>query len=40
MIVITMAKSALPAYDTCDTHRRWKQDYAGRIAQKAIFDCD
>lgn len=40
MIVLQMDKEALPLYDACDAHLRWKQDYGALIAQKAIFDCD
>ena len=40
MIVLTMDRDALPAYDACEAHHLWKQRYSGLIDQKAIFDCD
>ena len=40
MIVMDMEKEALPAYDGSEPHLQWKREYASRIAQKAIFDCD
>ncbi len=40
MIVMDMDKEALPAYDASEPHLRWKAEYGGRIASKAIFDCD
>ncbi len=40
LICITMDVSALPAYDDCETHRRWKADYGHLVAKKAIFDCE
>lgn len=40
LIRITMDASALPAYDDCETHHRWKDDYGHLVAKKAIFDCE
>lgn len=40
LIRITMDASALPAYDSCDAHHRWKERYGPLIDKKAIFDCD
>ncbi len=40
LIVITMDEAALPVYDGCDAHHRWKDEYGGLIEKKAIFDCD
>ena len=40
MIVLTMDKGALPAYDACEAHHQWKQRYGELIEKKAIFDCD
>ena len=40
MIVMDMDKESLPAYDVSEPHLQWKRDYAGRIAKKAIFDCE
>ena len=40
MIVLDMDQEALPAYDVSAPHLRWKTEYGGRIAKKAIFDCD
>ena len=35
-----MEKDALPAYDVSEPHLRWKTEYGGLVAKKAIFDCD
>ena len=40
MIVLTMDKDALPAYDACEAHHAWKNRYGELIEKKAIFDCD
>ena len=40
MIVLTMDKDALPAYDACEAHHEWKNRYGELIEKKAIFDCD
>ena len=40
MIVLTMDRAALPAYDACEAHHQWKQRYGELIEKKAIFDCD
>ena len=40
MIVMDMEKDALPAYDVSEPHLRWKTEYGGLVAKKAIFDCD
>ena len=40
MIVLDMDPEALPAYDACEPHLRWKSEYGSRIVKKAIFDCD
>ena len=40
MIVLTMDRDALPAYDACEAHHQWKQRYGELIEKKAIFDCD
>lgn len=39
MIVITMEPEALPLYDECEWHKRWKTEYADIVEKKAIFDC-
>ena len=39
MIVLTMDRDALPAYDACEAHHQWKQRYGELIEKKAIFDC-
>ena len=31
---------SLPACDVSEPHLRWKAEYAGIVAKKAIFDCD
>ncbi|MBR5093937.1 MAG: hypothetical protein IK095_02475 [Oscillospiraceae bacterium] len=38
MIVMDMDRSALPAYDVSEPHLRWKAEYGGVVAKKAIFD--
>ncbi len=40
MIIMDMDREALPAYDVSEPHLRWKLQYGGIIAKKAIFDCD
>ena len=40
MIVMDMDKDSLPAYDVSEPHLRWKAEYGGIVAKKAIFDCD
>ena len=40
MIVIDMEKEALPEYDGCLWHKKWKSDYGDMIEKKAIFDCE
>ena len=40
MIVLDMEPEALAAYDVSAPHLRWKSEYGGIVAQKAIFDCD
>lgn len=40
LIIITMEESALPVYDACDAHHRWKDAYGSLIEKKAIFDCE
>lgn len=40
LIRITMDEAVLPLYDASAAHRRWKDEYGGLIAQKAIFDCE
>ena len=40
MIEIGMDPEALPAYDACEPHHVWKEQYGGAIAHKVIFDCE
>lgn len=40
MIEIGMKKEALPAYDACTWHKKWKELYGGIIDKKTIFDCE
>ena len=40
MIEIGMDPEALPAYDACEPHHAWKEQYGGAIAHKVIFDCE
>jgi len=38
MIVISMDQGALPLYDDCEIHHRWKDNFSKFIKSKAIFD--
>ncbi len=40
MIVLDMDREALPAYDLCEPHLRWKREYGPITEKKAIFDCE
>ena len=40
MIEIVMDAEALPAYDACEPHHLWKEQYGSGIAHKVIFDCE
>ncbi len=40
LICIRMDAEALAAYDACQAHHAWKEQYGGLIEKKAIFDCD
>jgi len=40
LILITMDMEALEAYDACEAHHRWKDEYGAKIEKKAIFDCE
>lgn len=40
MIEISMEKDALPSYDDCEIHHKWKTDFGAFIRSKAIFDCE
>lgn len=40
LIRISMEEAALPVYDACDAHHRWKDEYSALIEKKAIFDCE
>lgn len=40
MIAISMDKDALPSYDDCKIHHKWKADFGEFIKSKAIFDCE
>lgn len=40
MIVLDMEPEALPAYDACEPHHRWKAEYGPITESKAIFDCE
>lgn len=40
LIRIDMDMDALPVYDACDAHHRWKNEYGPLIDKKAIFDCE
>ncbi len=40
MIVLDMNREALPEYDACEWHHRWKDEYGHLIDKKAIFDYE
>ena len=40
MIVMDMDPEALPVYDVCDAHLRWKELIDPITEQKALFDCE
>lgn len=40
MLEITMDKEALCAYDDCEIHHKWKDNFNKYIKSKAIFDCE
>lgn len=40
LILITMDKDALAAYDGCAAHHAFKDTYTPWMEKKAIFDCD
>lgn len=40
MIIVHLPREALGAWDASAVHKRWKSDFGGYVAQKAIFDCE
>ena len=40
LVLLTMDRDALDAYDACAPHHTFKETYTPYMAQKAIFDCD
>lgn len=40
LILLTMDKEALAAYDSCAPHHAFKETYTPYMEKKAIFDCD
>lgn len=40
MIMIDMEPDALPLYDECEWHKRWKSEYGALLETKAIFDSE
>ena len=40
MIVLSMDRDALPAYDESAPHKAWKKGYGDYIESKAIFDYE
>ena len=40
MIEMAMTPEALPVYDDCDAHQRWKQICDPLQESKTIFDCE
>ena len=39
MIIMDIEPQALPVYDACDAHQRWKKLCDPLQESKAIFDC-
>ena len=40
LILLTMEKDALDAYDNCAPHHAFKETYTPYMEKKAIFDCE
>jgi len=40
VIEIEMEPAALPAYDGCEWHHRWKEEYGALLKSKAIIDLE
>ena len=40
MIEIDMDKDALSAWDACESHKRWKEEYGPLLQAKTIFDSE
>ena len=40
MIVLTLSREGLAAFDASSVHARWKAEFGALIAQKTIFDCE
>lgn len=40
LILLTMDKDVLDAYDACAPHHAFKETYTPYMARKAIFDCE
>ena len=38
MIEMEMDREALDAYDACEAHKKWKQEYGAFLLKKTIFD--
>lgn len=40
MIVVHMPVEVLPVWDASAIHKRWKSEFGGYVAGKAIFYCE
>ena len=40
MIEMEMEPEALTAYDACEAHKKWKQEYGDLLQKKTIFDSE
>ena len=40
MIVLTLSREGLAAFDVSPVHARWKAEFGPLVAQKTIFDCE
>ena len=40
MIILYIEKEKLPVWDSSDIHKKWKAEFGGCLAAKAIFDAE
>ena len=40
VIEIDMERDALPLYDACEWHKKWKKDYGDLLEKKTIIDLE
>ena len=39
MIAVELSQEALPLWDECALHKKWKSDFGGSLSAKTIIDC-